>query len=1036
MKIDEAFWEGLGSEEKDVWLQAAIVFPPISVDILFHTLPFPPTSVLKAIERLDQLAIMKPSASNGTGFYDIRDKRCIQAVLERASRQRINDAARALLAYFEANREEGPDKWRQMAHIYHVSQLPVRHAPAVIKAAEYDMKTNRLKSAFTYYHLIVKQFSGPLEKDADQTLYVKAAVGLCANSEDLLPLSIQERIVTRALDYVEYGNDPSLHVKTLIFKARCMMRQGDFKGADGFYSQALDITRRAEDPRLTKWISAYKSDIEIWRGHIQSAVHQYEKLVGKLEEFPSNAMFLKAYSRLGWSYGICGDLYRGLGIVNVVQKKAAELNIRYIEIYAELMKLMILADSRRIKEARESLETILKHPESELDHYVLWAAYGKKAYFDYLEGDLPGAYAAYKTSVAHAEKLECAQYHGSDNLEYLYAFEKEGLEENIYRNEISRVLSFPDIYTRGAALRFRAMSAMTENRSAPGIEKDLEQSLKLLEDAGAKVELAQTQVTLAKFLLSNRKSRTRARKLIKAAWETFSNVNADLFPDVLKPYVDEDDKEALIVDTIVEAGNTLSRTRDRYQLLSDVIRIIMRLVVAERGGIFLLTPDGDIRLESSRNLEPGTVGKDNFKFSLDLIRRVARTGEKSISFGKFASLMITGRINEIGWVICYPIVLRDKILGVLYADNSFSGVRPSKHRLALLKAIGNQIAVALDNVDAYEKISQLRYRLEAETRFYRKESHKPAWARHIVGESRGIRNVLDTIKEVAPSDATVLITGETGVGKELAARAIHDISKRADGPFIPINIAAISPELVYSELFGHVKGAFTGALSDHVGRFELANGGSFFLDDVDGLSLDTQVKLLRVLESREFQRVGDNRHIQSDFRLIAATNQNLELLVGKGKFRSDFYYRLNVVPITIPPLRRRKEDIPLLTRHFIALFCRKLGKPLLSISGKNIDRLTDYAWPGNVRELSHYIERAVILTRGSRLRLPRQNHAPVSGPGDPDKFPGLEEMIRTHIQEALNRCNGKVGGKNGAAALLKMNPQTLYSRINRLGLKK
>lgn len=1035
MKIDAVSWTKLESHEKKILLQTAMIFPPISLDILFHTLSSPPTAILKALEKFSTFGILKPCKQKGTGFYSFPDKNTVLQILKHASRQQMAADAAVLIDYFYDTWDETPDKWLQIAHFYAISRIPIRHAATVLKAAEHCMHTNNLKDAFAYHHLLISNFPRNPEKKEEKELYIKAAVGLCANSEDMLPLSTQEQIMTRALDYIEAQSHPTLHVQALIFKARCMMRQGDFNGADVFYAKGLEIASHFNDPSLKKWIFVFKSDIEIWGGRIQSAIHHYEKLVGKLEAFPSNALFLKAYARLGWSYGICGDIYRGLGLVNVVHKKALDYKIKYIEIYAELMKLMILTDTRRIKEARASLDIILNYPACELDHYVLWAAHGKRAYFACLENDLETAYQAYRESVTHSNALECPHYHGTDILEYLHAFEKAGLEDNILQNEFQKIMDWPDIYTRGAALRYRAMYAMAEGNNKVDIKKDLEQSLVLLKTAGATVELTQTRIVLAKFLLSRDNDDTRARQLLKAAWESASTINAAMFPDVLKPYVETDDEEALLVDTIVEVGNTLSGTRDRFKLLSSTIELIIRLVGAERGGIFLLDKNGDVKLESSRNLEVGTVEQARFKFSSDVILKVINTGKESVSFGKFASLIITGQIRENGWVICYPIALRDKISGALYVDNSFSSMRLPRHKLPLLKAIGNQIAIALDNVEAYEKITRLQYRLEAETHFYRKESHKPEWAGHIVGESPGIRNVLDIIKEVAPSDATVLINGETGVGKELAARAIHTISKRSEGPFIPINIATISPALVYSELFGHTRGSFTGAHADHVGRFELANGGSFFMDDVDGLSLKIQVKLLRVLESREFQRVGDNKLITSDFRLIAATNQDLSLLVRRGKFRSDFFYRLNVVPITIPPLRKRKEDIPLLATHFSNIFSKKLGKATPVISSSNMDRLMHYAWPGNVRELSHYIERAVILTRGSRLRLPRHDQT-ASEHMEDTTFAGLDEMIRNHIREALKKCNWKVSGKNGAAALLKMNPQTLYSKIHKLKITK
>ncbi|MEH0019415.1 MAG: sigma 54-interacting transcriptional regulator [Desulfobacter sp.] len=927
MKITPELWGKLGGKEQDMLLQAAMMTPPVSFDTLFHTLACPPTTILRTLEKLDTLGLIKPSRARGTGFYRFAGRANGPDILAHADQEQLAANARALIDYYHTTLDQGPEKWCRISHCYHLSHLPLDHPGTVIRAAGHCMAQNNIPDAFTYFHLVVSHFSPAPPKTArEKQLYLEAAVGLCASSEDRLPLSAQEKIADQALDCAQAPDTTGLHARALIFKARAMMRQGDFKGADTYYETALAITAESKDPGLKKWISAYRSDIEIWRGQISQAVRKYENLVGNLEELPSNALLLKAFSRLGWSYGICGDIYRGLGLVNVVRKKAVDLKIRYIEVYAELMKLMILADSRRIEEARASLDVILQYPETELDHYVLWAAYGKKAYFAFLDNDIKAAWDAYRISLAHSRELECPHYHGTDNLEYLYAFEKDGLHPSVFRDELEKVLAWPDIYTRGAALRYRAMYAMADNTGDTDIRADLEQAIELLTAAGARVELAQAQVFLARFLLAGRDDQSRVQALLKAAWEVFSEVNTTLFPEELKHHLEEQDSETLLVDTIVEVGNTLAQTRNRSKLLAKMVKVIIRLAGAERCGIFLLDKTGAPRLESSRNLEPDTVDREDFKLSAETIHKVISTGKRSVSFGRFAAFAITGRISENGWMVCDPIVLRKKILGVLYLDNSFSALPLPKHRLALLRAIGNQIAVSLDNVDAYERITRLRNRLEAETHFYRKENQKPDMSGRIIGESPGIQKVITTIREVARSDATVLINGETGVGKELAARAIHTFSHRNEGPFIPINIATISPDLVYSELFGHAKGAFTGAVRKHVGRFELAHGGSFFMDDVDGLSPEIQVKLLRVLQEREFQRVGDTRTLSSDFRLIAATNQDLTTLVSKGKFRSDFYYRLNVVPITIPPLRERKQDIPLLAAHFLAMFCKKNGK--------------------------------------------------------------------------------------------------------------
>ncbi len=310
----------------------------------------------------------------------------------------------------------------------------------------------------------------------------------------------------------------------------------------------------------------------------------------------------------------------------------------------------------------------------------------------------------------------------------------------------------------------------------------------------------------------------------------------------------------------------------------------------------------------------------------------------------------------------------------------------------------------------------------------------------MVGDSPALRRVLEQVAQVAPTDSTVLIQGETGTGKELVARAIHDGSKRRERPLVRINCAALPRELVESELFGHEKGAFTGALQQRRGRFELADGGSLLLDEVGELPLEAQAKLLRVLQEHEFERVGGTRTLRADVRVIAATNRDLQAQVRDGRFRADLYYRLNVFPIVVPSLRERRHDIPRLLQHFASKAARKLGRPVDGIAAAFTERATAYDWPGNVRELENLVERAMIMCNGalldgSDLLVPTQGAAAPAAPVPPGES-SLEDMERAHIQRVLERTRGVIEGDAGAARVLGLNPSTLRGRLRKLGIRK
>src|SRR5918995_1395236 len=355
----------------------------------------------------------------------------------------------------------------------------------------------------------------------------------------------------------------------------------------------------------------------------------------------------------------------------------------------------------------------------------------------------------------------------------------------------------------------------------------------------------------------------------------------------------------------------------------------------------------------------------------------------------------------------------------------------------LLTRVAGQIAIAVRNAFSYERIEQLNAQLAQEKLYLQDEIRTDHLLGEIIGRSRALNSVLREVETVAPTDSTVLISGETGSGKELVARAIHQLNARRDNAFVKLNCAAIPTGLLESELFGHERGAFTGAISQRIGRFELANRGTVFLDEVGEIPLELQPKLLRVLQEREFERLGSTRTLRTDARLIAATNRDLAALVDEQKFREDLYYRLNVFPIQVPPLRERRDDIPTLVRHFAQQFARRMKKTIEAIPAETMDALVGYDWPGNIRELQNLIERAVILSPGPALNVPVMALTP-RGPVAASRGAAetLEENDRRHIIGALDASGWVLAGPTGAAARLGMKRSTLQFRMRKLGIER
>uniref|UniRef100_Q01NG3 Transcriptional regulator, NifA subfamily, Fis Family n=1 Tax=Solibacter usitatus (strain Ellin6076) TaxID=234267 RepID=Q01NG3_SOLUE len=377
-----------------------------------------------------------------------------------------------------------------------------------------------------------------------------------------------------------------------------------------------------------------------------------------------------------------------------------------------------------------------------------------------------------------------------------------------------------------------------------------------------------------------------------------------------------------------------------------------------------------------------------------------------------------------------PLLLRGAALGTLNVGSR----QPDRFHaddLQFFTQVAAQVAIALDNALSYQRIEELNTRLAEEKIYLEDEIRTDNRFEEIVGQSRALKTILKQVETVAPTDSTVLIYGETGTGKELLARAIHDLSSRKQGTFVKLNCAAIPTGLLESELFGHEKGAFTGAIAQRIGRFELAHRGTIFLDEVAEIPIELQSKLLRVLQEREFERLGSSRTIRTDARLVAATNRDLAEMVEAREFRADLYYRLNVFPITVPPLRDRHDDIPILVQYFVQQYARRMNRRITSIPTESMNALARYHWPGNIRELQNFIERAVILTTGSTLNLPVRELKRAAGGAS---VITLETAERDAIIRALRDASGKVGGDHGAAAKLGMKRTTLQAKMRKLGI--
>ncbi len=505
---------------------------------------------------------------------------------------------------------------------------------------------------------------------------------------------------------------------------------------------------------------------------------------------------------------------------------------------------------------------------------------------------------------------------------------------------------------------------------------------------------------------------------------------------VLQQILAAEERDALMaINSQVVVG-----TMTIEELMPVVRGMLHRVIRQDMTGLvrFIQSPDGpwfDIVYRESVNIDLEQLRR--FPFEHMAPAEMMATGKPLLITGhNHERFPERGYIESIGILSCIlcPLIVRGAPYGFL-AIGSKRRNAFSERDLAFAEQIGFHLSQAIANLSAYEEIRALKEQLEQENVYLRDEMKAAVDFKTLVGESPALQKTLKAIEKVAPTDSTVLITGETGTGKELVAQAIHRLSPRKDKPLITVNCAALPPTLIESELFGHEKGAFTNATARKIGRFELANGGTIFLDEIGELPIDLQAKFLRVLEAQQLERVGGTQPVKLNVRVLAATNVNIEQAAKQGLFRSDLFYRLNVFPIRIPPLRDRREDIPMLARHFVKKFSERHRKTLTRIGSNTLKSLVAYDWPGNVRELEHVIERAVIVSQGPVLVI--DDLDPTTKVANGKEAPlTLADAERTHIVQVLSQTNWVLAGKQGAATRLGMKRSTLQHRMKKLGISR
>jgi transcriptional regulator with GAF, ATPase, and Fis domain len=1011
---------------------AALFKGEFSIDWLLELARAKASDTLEALELgLGQGWLRRPRAGTFEFVKESHRREFLGALAPGESEAVYREAA----AILGRERPESPEKSGALAELLLHLANDLEGCSQLIEAGEMLRKSFKPAAALECYAKAVADLGRQAGGGEVEELFIKATLQYSKLSSATSDSQTVIEALEKAVSMASLDQRPAELALLRMHLAKHEWLRSNHRTALRHFNDGWSLSRGIDDENHQRSARIFSMYFHYWQGRFKDAVENYERYVPEIENLPTAHFPLQARLTIGSCYAHCGQIPQGLGMLEAIREHGLKSGNTSIASHALVAMAVIFLETGRVEEAAEKFEQALAQSTEIHNIFVRIGSLLGAAHANFRLGRLERASAGLREfkELSRDAQMDLRNY--SQVLELCWAMETGRLpavEGFSFADELGRAVKSQNVYMKGMGHRFLAFDQRRRGRSSGRVIQSLEQSAQYLEESGHQLQLSLTRLELARELI-NAGREDQARTLAGPSLKFLMSVNEALVPDDLHHLARDLRNEKKMLGEILALGQDLATLRPNRDLLGRVISTANRLTGAERGAIFIMEKSlGRLVLKAAKNLTLEDVEAGDFSRSLKLIEETFGTAQGRVV--DTAPEPNTGYSSHtIRSCICVPMSLRREAIGVLYLDNRLFSSAFTATDLAILDYFAAQASIAMENARAYS-VLQERYLRQMEEKQYHEQQYLERFNfEDLIGRSRAMQNVFKQIDAVTETEATALILGETGVGKELVARAIHRNSRRREGPFIRVNCSAFSEHLISSELFGHEKGAFTGAAGRRLGRFELADGGTLFLDEIGDIPLAVQVRLLRVLQSKEFERVGGQVTLKSEFRLMAATNRDLLEEVRAGRFRQDLYYRLNVFPIQVPPLRERPEDIPLLAHHFISRCARRQNKVLDEIPAEEMARLTAYHWPGNVRELENLIERGVILCSGSRFRLPEFGVGPGPGPGEPAGLTHAENE-RAHLVRVLKRVRGKVSGPGGAAEVLDLHPNTLRYRMRKLGV--
>jgi formate hydrogenlyase transcriptional activator len=1023
-------------EDGRVLLGFAAVFEgEFSVDWLEELTSLKATVILISLEEAAERQIL---AKISPGIYAFKDTQEQLKCVNKLSPKEKEQCHQGVAAIFIRELSDDDSKALRIAeHLLHLTNS-WKTCEWLLKAGDVFSKSLPTEKAIACFRKVLNDLSDQKGTNEDR-LFIKAAMGNSINSIARHNVATDLALLREAKERAKRLNNMSDEILLDMHIAKYERFVSGFNVALESYEQAFAKAKRLGDSKLMASTTMFSTYFLFWQGRFREVVEIYEKSLPDVERRPIGQFPLMVAMMVGCSYAMTGQFAQGLGMANAVRDFCLQKRDFYLSAHAEVNIAIVMLSVNRFDDAIRYSKISLKNAETSGNYTVKLIGTLILSLSYCMKG-------VYEESLRYLRQFLKNRREGSAGVLLMYPYLMEicwaietgvlpGLPGLSFEREMEQMLAAKNVYTNGVAYRYQALFGKSTGWTNQKVVQSLTVSAKLLAKSGCRIELFKTQLEFVRYFVSmgdHKKGKTTMR----TALDTLPPGHADLIPDDLRNMVSSQDSQGTAPHEILDLTTQMVARQDNIRFFQQIVATANRITGAERGAILLLGEDQNLEVRASKNLTKEHIRHPNFASSKKIIEEVASSGKGRIFEIEQPddNSLASGEVVRSG--ICVPVSFDGQVIGVLYHDNRLISNAFKQSDLAYLAYCAALCAVDLDRKKAHQEIRLLHEKYEERRIDRESNSIEVREVEGIVGVSAVLQHVMSQIAQIAKSDSAILILGETGVGKNLVAREIHRQSHRKDGPFITVQCSALTESLITSELFGHEKGAFTGATHREIGRFELADKGTLFLDEIGDLSLEVQARLLRVLQSKEFERVGGGKDtLISNFRLITATNRNLEEEVKAKRFREDLYYRIDVFPLHIPPLRERKEDIPLLANYFVRLYADKQGDSPSVIPREMLEKLVHYDWPGNIRELENVIQRSIVSTSGDRFCLPALKINQRNAAQTTD-FCTLREMERRHILEALSIARWKIHGSDGAAKILDINPFTLASRMKKLGINR